>query len=56
VLNHEKHGMLCLNDLIELDDVGVVEGLHNSDFSIEFRELLIIELGLVNDFNSNLFH
>lgn len=54
VLHHEKHRMLGLNDLIELDDVGVVEGLHDADLSIEFRELLFIELSLVNDFNGDL--
>lgn len=41
-------------DLIEFDDVGMVQHLHDLNFPVDLLQVHSIQLGLVNDLNGHL--
>lgn len=54
-LGHEKHCFLNPEtDLIEFDDVGMVQHLHDLNFPVDLLKVYSIQLGLVNDLNGHL--
>ena len=54
-LEHKKRFLLCLNDLKDLDDVGMADRLQNLNLSWqEFREILLSRNFFVEILNGNL--
>ena len=45
---------LLETDLVELDDVGVVQHLHDLNFPVNLLQVNSIQLGLVDDLNGHL--
>lgn len=41
-------------DLVELDDVRVVQHLHDLNFSVDLFQVDCIQLGLIDDLNGHL--
>ena len=55
VLHHQVERLLGLYDLEELDDVRVVETLHDLDLAEELLQAALVELRLVDDLDGDLF-
>ena len=54
ILWHDVDHVLCGHDLVELDHVGVVEQLHHLDLAVDFLQVGLVQLTLVNDLDGNL--
>ena len=54
VFHYKKQSVLCLNDLKKLDDIWMIQHLHDSDFTMNLGEFLLIKRRLINDLNRNL--
>lgn len=54
-LGHEKQRTLnSETDLIEFDDVGMVQHLHDLNFPVDLLQVYSVQLGLVNNLNGHL--
>ena len=54
VLHHQVEGLLRLYHLEQLDNVGVVQGLHDPDFPEQLLEASRVQLSLVDYFDRHL--
>ncbi len=54
VFHDEKNSVFGLNDFVQTYNVGMVKELHDANFSVQFAQLLFIQLRLINDFDGYL--